>query len=75
MRSHQDQAVEGDAAAFKIDPVAVAKGAAYPVEMKMMSDDGVSAAGMDVVRQSLVEMGTVSTSPAASDSIPSASCR
>ena len=66
MRSHQDQAVKVIADAFKIDPAAVAK--AYPVEMKMMSDDGAfSPAGMEVVRQSLVEMGTVPTLPAASD--------
>jgi ABC-type nitrate/sulfonate/bicarbonate transport system substrate-binding protein len=66
MKSHQDEAVKVIATAFKIDPAAVAK--AFPVEMKMMSDDGTfSAAGMDVVRHSLVDMGTLPQLPASSD--------
>jgi len=66
MKSHQDEAVKVIATAFKIDPAAVAK--AYPIEMKMMSDDGTfSTSGMEVVRQSLVEMGILKTLPAMSD--------
>jgi NitT/TauT family transport system substrate-binding protein len=66
MRSHQPEAVKVIATAFKIDPAAVAK--AYPVEMKMMSDDGTfSVAGMDVVRHSLVDMKILPSLPAASD--------
>lgn len=66
MKSHQDEAVKVIAAAFKIDPAAVAK--AFPVEMKMMSNDGsFSAPGMEVVRQSMVDMKILPSLPAMSD--------
>jgi NitT/TauT family transport system substrate-binding protein len=55
MKSHRDVGVKVVATRFRIDPAAVAK--AYDVEMKMLSDDGAfSAAGMDVVARSLVEL-------------------
>lgn len=66
MKSHQDVSVKVIAAAFKIDPAAVAK--AFPVEMKMMSDDGrFSVAGMNVVRQSLVDLHILDKLPAPGD--------
>lgn len=66
MKGHQDEAAKIIATAFKIDPTAVAK--AFPVEMKMMSDDGTfSAKGMEVVRQSMVDMKILPNLPAMSD--------
>ena len=68
MRTHPDETTKVIASAFRVDPAAVAK--ALPVEMKMMSDDGTfSAKGMEVVRQSLVELKILPTLPAMSDLI------
>jgi NitT/TauT family transport system substrate-binding protein len=68
MKTHPEESTKVIAAAFRADPVAVAK--ALPVEMKMMSEDGsFSAAGMEVVRQSLVELKILPTLPAMSDLI------
>ena len=66
MKTHAQESTKVIAAAFRIDPAAVAK--ALPVEMKMMSEDGsFSPAGMEVVRQSLVELKILPTLPAMSD--------
>jgi ABC-type nitrate/sulfonate/bicarbonate transport system substrate-binding protein len=68
MKTHPDETTKVIASAFRIDPAAVAK--ALPVEMKMMSTDGsFSAKGMEVVRQSLVELKILPTLPAMSDLI------
>jgi ABC-type nitrate/sulfonate/bicarbonate transport system substrate-binding protein len=66
MKTHPEEATKVIAAAFRINPAAVAK--ALPIEMKMMSEDGTfSAKGMEVVRQSLVELKILPTLPAMSD--------
>jgi ABC-type nitrate/sulfonate/bicarbonate transport system substrate-binding protein len=66
MKTHPEETTKVIAATFRIDPIAVAK--ALPVEMKMMSGDGsFSTAGMEVVRQSLVELKILPTLPAMSD--------
>ena len=66
MKTHPEETTKVIATAFRIDPAAVAK--ALPVEMKMMSADGTfSAKGMEVVRQSLVELKILPTLPAMSD--------
>jgi NitT/TauT family transport system substrate-binding protein len=68
MKAHPDESSKVIAAAFHADPVAVAK--AFPIEMKMMSEDGsFSPAGMEVIRQSLVELKILPTLPAMSDLI------
>jgi ABC-type nitrate/sulfonate/bicarbonate transport system substrate-binding protein len=68
MKTHPAETTKVIAAAFHSDPAAVAK--ALPVEMKMMSEDGTfSTAGMEVVRQSLVELKILPTLPAMSDLI------
>jgi ABC-type nitrate/sulfonate/bicarbonate transport system substrate-binding protein len=68
MKAHHDSGVKTVADAFKIDPVAVDK--AYHVEMKMLSDDGTfSAAGMETIRQSMVELHVLDKLPALSDLI------
>jgi ABC-type nitrate/sulfonate/bicarbonate transport system substrate-binding protein len=66
MKTHPDETTKVIATTFHIDPVAVAK--ALPVEMKMMSEDGAfSPGGMEVVRQSMVELKILPTLPAMSD--------
>jgi ABC-type nitrate/sulfonate/bicarbonate transport system substrate-binding protein len=68
MKAHPDETTKVIAAAFRVDPTAVAK--ALPIEMKMMSEDGTfSATGMEVVRQSLVELKILPSLPAMSDLI------
>jgi NitT/TauT family transport system substrate-binding protein len=68
MKTYPDETTKMVASAFRSDPAAVAK--ALPVEMKMMSDDGsFSAKGMEVVRQSLVELKILPSLPAMSDLI------
>jgi len=68
MKTHPDETTQVIAAAFRIDPAAVTK--ALPIEMKMMSEDGTfSATGMEVVRQSLVELKILPSLPAMSDLI------
>lgn len=66
MKLHPEKATKVIATTFRIDPAAVAK--ALPIEMKMMSEDGTfSAAGMEVVRHSLVELKILPSLPAMSD--------
>jgi ABC-type nitrate/sulfonate/bicarbonate transport system substrate-binding protein len=66
MKAHHDVGVKVVAASFKADPAAVDK--AYDVEMKMLSDDGTfSPAGMETIRQSLVELHVLDKLPAMSD--------
>lgn len=68
MKTHPDETTKVIAAAFRIDPASVAK--ALPIEMKMMSEDGTfSTTGMEVVRQSLVELKILPSLPAMSDLI------
>jgi ABC-type nitrate/sulfonate/bicarbonate transport system substrate-binding protein len=66
MKAHPDVGIKVVAENFKIDPAAVAK--AYPIEMKMLSDDGTfDAAGMEVIRHSLLELHLVDRLPEMSD--------
>ena len=66
MKAHHDVGVKVVAEAFKADPTAVDK--AYDVEMKMLSDDGTfDKAGMETIRQSLVELHVLDKLPAMTD--------
>ena len=66
MKAHHDVGVKVVSEAFKADPVAVDK--AYDVEMKMLSDDGTfDKAGMETIRQSLVELHVLDKLPAMTD--------